>query len=159
MDMETAVRELAPQLLRYTLGRTRDAGLAEEASQEALVALVSRWRRHGPPDSPAAFTFAIARRRATRALLRRRLFSPLESILDGGPAGPASEADSRIDLRRTLAALGRLPRRDRHVLLIAASGELRLGEAARRAGYSPSTFRMRLLRARQRLRELLEAKK
>ena len=78
VDLETVVRQLAPGLLRYCAARTRDRGLAEEIAQEALAALVQRWRRHGAPDSPEAFAFAVARRRSMRALLRRRMWVPLE---------------------------------------------------------------------------------
>lgn len=161
MDLEGALVELAPQLLRYALGRTGDRGLAEEVAQDALTALVSRWRRRGSPDSPAAFVFAVARRRATRAVLRRRLLVPLEALLDGrSPSrNEEQEAGVRIELRRTLAALHRLPGNDRHALLVAASGKTGLEAAAERAGLAPSTFRMRLLRARRRLRAILEEDK
>ncbi|MEM8934108.1 MAG: sigma factor, partial [Acidobacteriota bacterium] len=64
--------DLAPGLLRYCRGRERDPSTAEEAAQDALVALVDRWQRHGPPDQPRAFAFAIARRRLARRAMRRR---------------------------------------------------------------------------------------
>lgn len=158
MDLEGSLAELAPQLLRYALGRTGERALAEEVAQDALAALVSHWRRRGSPDSPAAFAFAVARRRAGRALLRRRLFVPLETILDGYPAQTSEESDtnSRIELRRTLKALRQLSGKDRHALLVAASGEQGPEESAHRAGLAPSTFRMRLLRARRRLRAILK---
>jgi len=54
MDLESEVEEIAPRLLRYCLGEIGDRGLAEEAAQEGLTALVQRWRRQGPPESPAA---------------------------------------------------------------------------------------------------------
>ncbi len=158
MDLESALAELAPQLLRYAIARTGDFAIAEEASQDALTALVARWRRLGPPRSPAAFAFAIARRRAARAILKRRLLEPLTSLLDGrnGAARPEHDPAVRIELRETLAALRRLPVRDRDALAIAMSGDLDPREAARRAGVTPATFRMRLHRARRRLRALKE---
>lgn len=160
MDLEGSLAELAPQLLRYALGRTGERALAEEVSQDALAALVSRWQRHGPPDCPAAFAFAVARRRASRAVFRRRLFAPLETILNRNPEHDDAErmVGSRIELRRTLQALRRLSADDRHALLVAASGEVGLADAARRAGMGPSTLRMRLLRARRRLRAVLKEK-
>src|SRR3954454_15792879 len=106
MELETVVRELAPQLLRYSLGRTGDPALAEEVAQDALAALVQRWRRHGPPECAAAFVFAIARRRAFRLTFQRRLTAPLHVLLDGPSPnpGPEQRAAARIDLGRTLAA-------------------------------------------------------
>jgi len=49
MELEDVVAELAPGLLRYAKARTRSTELAEDVAQEALVALVARWRRFGPP--------------------------------------------------------------------------------------------------------------
>lgn len=80
MDLDHVLADLAPRLLRYATGRTGDPGLGEEIAQETLTALVQRWRRLGPPDSPEAFVFAIARRRAGRAVLKRRLLLPLSAV-------------------------------------------------------------------------------
>jgi RNA polymerase sigma-70 factor (ECF subfamily) len=158
MDLEQAVAGLAPGLLRYCLGRTGDRQLAEEVAQEALASLVQRWRAHGPPDSPAAFAFAVAQRRATRALLRRRLFLPFErlSSANGNGDDPGAGAERRSELRRVLRALRRLPRRDRQALLVVVVGELPMTEAALALGSSPAAVKMRVHRARQRLRALLE---
>jgi hypothetical protein len=40
--------------------------MAEDIAHDALTGLVRRWRNHGPPDSPEAFAFAIAKRRANQ---------------------------------------------------------------------------------------------
>ena len=147
--------EIAPQLLRFTLGLVGNRVAAEEASQEALVALVQRWRRHGPPDSPAAFAFAVARRRAWREVWRQRLLDPL-SVLTDRPALIENRAVAGLDAQRALLALGCLARRDREALLLVAVGELSMKDAAKCSGVSLSAFKMRLSRARQRLRELVE---
>jgi RNA polymerase sigma factor (sigma-70 family) len=158
MDLDGAVRDLAPRLLGYCLLRTGDRGLAEDLTQEALAALVHRWRRHGPPDSPAAFVFAIARRRAGRALLGRRLWLPL----DGLRGRPSSSVDPEARLlkdaerRRLARALGRLRPADREVLLLTTVAGLSLGETAAAMGTGLSAAKMRAMRARNRLRELLE---
>jgi RNA polymerase sigma-70 factor (ECF subfamily) len=158
MELETAVAELAPQLLRYGLGRTGDAALAEEVAQDALAALVLRWRRHGPPDCPAAFAFAVARRRAGRTMLRRRLLEPLQRLREVASRlpGPEESAAARAELSRVLAALRRLPRRDREALLLVAAGDLGTAAASAALGISAPAFKMRLHRARQRLKQLLE---
>ncbi|HEV7509627.1 MAG TPA: sigma-70 family RNA polymerase sigma factor [Thermoanaerobaculia bacterium] len=158
MELETVVRELAPQLLRYALGRTGDPALAEEVAQDALAALVQRWRRHGPPECAAAFVFAIARRRAFRLTFQRRLMAPLHALLDGpSPSpGPEQRATARTDLGRTLAALRQLSGKDREALLLVAAGELALSEGAGVLGISVSALKMRVHRARQRLVRILE---
>ena len=80
VDLENIIRELTPGLLRYCTARTRDRNLAEEIAQESLVALIMRWNNHGAPESAQAFLFAIARWKAARAMLRRRLLLPLQIL-------------------------------------------------------------------------------
>ncbi len=158
MDLETTICELAPRLLRYCLGLAADRPLAEESAQEALAALVARWRRYGPPESPQAFAFTVARRRLRRAQLRQRLLEPLERIRHGASPRPDPEARTlaRADLERTLAALDRLPRGHREALLLVAAGELSTASAAGVLGISRSALKMRVHRARQSLNALLE---
>lgn len=170
MELDATVAELAPRVLRYCLGRVAAPEVAEEVAQEALAALVSRWRRHGPPESPEAFVFAVARRRAFRAGLRRRLLLPLAAWTDGhgdparamAPIDPAPGLEEREvargELALTLAALARLPARDREALLLVAAGGLATAEAARVLGLSPGALKMRVHRARKRLSELLEGR-
>jgi RNA polymerase sigma-70 factor (ECF subfamily) len=158
VDLEQVVEELAPRVLRYATGRTSDHGLGEEIAQVALTALVQRWRRFGPPDSPEAFVFAVARRRAGRAVLRRRLTLPLAALALHAATGPDPEVEavSNAVARAVRAALAQLSRLDREALLLVTAGELHAAEAARLLGISESGVRMRTLRARRRLAALLE---
>ena len=158
MDLDSTVRALAPKLLGYCLLETGDPGLAEEISQDTLTALVQRWRRHGPPDSPAAFVFAIARRRSARAMVRRRLWRPLEDAFGFGDGRPNPEqATLRSDDRaRVGRALSRLKPKDRQVLLLLTVWDVGMEDAARALGISLSAAKMRAMRARRRLRGLLE---
>ncbi len=158
MDLESTLGELAPRLLRYCRGRTANHQLAEESAQEALTALVTRWRRHGPPESPEAFAFVIARRRLQRQLWRQRWFEPLERVIDDRSPQPDPESSlmTRSNLQRTLGALDRLPRRLRDAMLLVAAGELDTESAAEVLGISKSALKMRVHRARQQLGKLLE---
>jgi RNA polymerase sigma-70 factor (ECF subfamily) len=158
VDLEQTIRELAPRLLRYCLGRTGDRDLAEEVAQETLAALARRWRRYGPPESPDAFAFTVARRRVFRSMARRRLFEPLHLVAEGHHPDPNPEerAMHRSDLDQTLAAIRRLPSRDREALLLVVAGGVGTGEGARLLGISVSALKMRVSRARQRLIEILE---
>ena len=158
MDLDAVVRDLAPKVLGYCLLETRDRALAEEIAQDALAALVQRWRRHGPPDSPAGFVLAIARRRSGRARARRRLWLPIEGLLDRRDRhlNPEEQAMARAQRDRVAAALARLQRSDRQILLLVTVGGIGVDEAARLLGVSVPAAKMRALRARNRLRELLE---
>src|SRR3954465_13407466 len=59
VDLDAAVAVLAPRLVAYATGRTGCRTTGEDVAQDALTALVVRWKRHGPPESPEAFAFAI----------------------------------------------------------------------------------------------------
>ncbi len=158
MDLETEIEALAPKLLRYCLGRLGDRSLAEEVSQEALAALVARWRRHGPPDSPVAFTFSIARRRAGRLAWRQRLLAPWDELVHGSreAAAPDDIYAPRERLGRTMEALATLPAAERETLLLVAVGEMNTAEAASVQGVSRSAIKMRVHRARRKLLALVE---
>ena len=157
MTLEVALSELAPRVLRYCVGYLGDRSLGEEVAQESLAALVTTWRRWGPPDNPDAFVFAIAKRRARRTLFRRRLLLPVERLLNHRQRGPdpeqaAIENDQRA---RLLSAIRQLPRTEREAVLLVVGDGRKVHEAAAMSGVSVSAMKMRLLRARQRLRVLM----
>lgn len=155
MDLEETVRDLAPRLLRYCRGRLANLESAEDAAQSALMALVARWRAVGPPDSPAAFTFSIARRRAWRAAVRARLLEPLATLgFRHEPfADPIRGTEAKSELRRLRSELQKLSVREREAILLTVAGELSVVEAALALGISESALKMRIARARQKLKE------
>jgi RNA polymerase sigma-70 factor (ECF subfamily) len=157
-DLDSTVTLLAPKVLRYALARAGNPSIAEDVAQESLVALVRHWRQTGPPESAEAFVFAIARRRAVRAVIRQKLWVPIEHALgrrDGTP-GPEARAVSRAEHACIRGALACLPRHEREALLLVALGELSSIAAAAVLGISVSALKMRVHRARKRLAAALE---
>jgi RNA polymerase sigma-70 factor, ECF subfamily len=157
VDLEAVVAGLAPRLLAYAYARTRCRVTAEDVAQDALTALVLRWRAAGPPASPDAYAFAIARRRAGRAVARRALVAPLDALrafAHDGPDAGEIYAD-RAELISVRDGLRALPRRDREALLLRAVGELPFDAIARVMRTSPAAVKMRVSRARRRLAALL----
>jgi RNA polymerase sigma-70 factor (ECF subfamily) len=144
MDLESALTELAPNLLRFCTGLSGDPAEGEEIAQEALASLVRYWRRRGAPDSPKAFVCTVARRQAFRARWRRRLFAPLEAAEHRANPGadPEESSGGQDQMRAVLRALAELPGGDRQALLICALEELSVEEAARVLGISASAFKM-----------------
>lgn len=155
MDLDDVVRTLAPRLVAYGVARTGSLATAEDIAQEALLALVRRWRGPGTPMSPSAFAFAVAKRRAGRILARRALMVPIEFVRRFAAVEPTVEHVSmnRLELRQTLTALRSLPRRDREALLLRAIGELSYDDIAAVCGSSTAAIKMRVSRARRRLSE------
>jgi len=157
VDLDAAVAALAPRLLGYALARTGCRSTAEDVAQDALIALVRRWRAAGPPDSPDAFAFAIARRRAGRAVARRALTAPLDALrgVARDDPGVVERYADRREMDAVRRALRALPRRDREALLLRAIGELPFDAIARVMHSTPAAVKMRISRARRRLAALV----
>ena len=160
VDLEGTIAELAPRVLRYANARLGDASQAEDVAQESLAALVRACRNGGAPESPEAFVFAIARRRAGRAVWRRRLWAPLELAFGVRSETPSPEARAIAldESARVRAALARLSSRDREAILLVAVGGLSMADAAAALGLSTSAVKMRVSRARARLAARLEVR-
>jgi RNA polymerase sigma-70 factor, ECF subfamily len=83
-----------------------DLDLAEEATQDALVAALEHWPRTGVPERPAAWLLTTARNRAVDRIRRERTFAAKRHLLVAeqevaydGPAGPSYDIpDERLRL-------------------------------------------------------------
>jgi RNA polymerase sigma-70 factor, ECF subfamily len=153
VELDEIARALAPRLIGYALVRTGCVATAEDVAQDALTALVRRWRQAGPPESPEAFTFAIARRRAGRVAARRAFMAPLHVIRNLAGREPSAEQmyEHRAELAVVRSALRTLSAIDREVLLLRSVGELSFDHIAVIVGASPAAVKMRVSRARRRL--------
>lgn len=127
---------------------------SSDADAVAAEVMTIAWRRLAdvPTDDPRPWLYATARnllfaeaRRAARAA--------------GAAAGQQqySAAQELVDLDPVLArALRSLSARDREALLLVAWEDLTPSQAAKALGITSTAFRVRLLRARGRLRARLE---
>src|SRR4029453_13847366 len=80
---------------------------------------------------PGAFVFAVARRRAGRAIKRRALLKPLDFILAAQASDTGVDSyERRAELQMVIRTMKRLRRADREVLLLRAAGELSLDQIA-----------------------------
>ena len=64
-----------PRLITGLARMLRDVPLAEELTQEALVAALERWPQTGVPERPGAWLMATAKRRALDHLRRRTMLA------------------------------------------------------------------------------------
>jgi RNA polymerase sigma-70 factor, ECF subfamily len=124
------------------------------ADAEALAAEVMTiaWRRLAdlPKEDPRPWLYATARNLLLEEGRKRRRPGVMES---DGFTPPPELTQIDLDLQRALLALSPL---DREALLLIAWEDLTPAQAARTIGMSATAFRVRLLRARRRLRALLE---
>src|SRR5206468_9606061 len=64
-----------PRLITSLARMLRDVPLAEELTQDALVAALERWPTTGVPERPGAWLMATAKRRALDHLRRGRMLA------------------------------------------------------------------------------------
>jgi RNA polymerase sigma-70 factor (ECF subfamily) len=145
-----AERERVLALCLHVTGRRADA---EDALQEAFLAVHRGLGRFRAEASPSTWLHRIALRAALRVKARRRGGEPLDPEL----AGPGLEADleRRSEARRITEALARLPAGLRTVLALFAVEGFTHPEIAEVLGVPEGTVWSRLHAARKRLREEL----
>jgi RNA polymerase sigma-70 factor (ECF subfamily) len=152
VELEDVFRTYQRPVFTYfyrVVGR-RDA--AEELTQETFARACSaavRYRGDGPISH---WLFAIARRVLLEASRKGLFDRPLELDPDA-PAASEVDHEARLDLEAAFAMLRPL---DREALMLVDYLGYEPVEAARLVGVERSAFRMRLLRARARLRGLIE---
>lgn len=165
------VREQGPRLLavarRYLPGEEE----ARDCLQEAFVKAFRALPRFREGARLSTWLHRIVVNEALMALRSRRARpeEPIEPLLpafleDGHPVArfrpwprPADELAAQAELRRSVrAAIDRLPATYRTVLLLRDIEELDTAQTAQRLGVTPNAVKIRLHRARQALRELLD---
>jgi RNA polymerase sigma-70 factor (sigma-E family) len=147
-----------PALLRYALMLTGDEHLAQDLVQETLIRVQLHWRRVARADRPELYV----KRMAVNLYLgwRRGSWSRRNVLVEAPAAGregspdPAEQAADRDEM---WLLLGRLPRRQRAVLVLRYYEELTDHEIAGVLGCRVGTVRGHASRALATLRtELVE---
>jgi RNA polymerase sigma-70 factor (ECF subfamily) len=138
----------------------RDEGLAQDAVQEAFLAL---WRTAGSFVAERArastWLLTLVHRRAVDLVRReqRRRAEPLEAV----SAPPTTEAAAdeawlRLERERVQEALRQLPDAQREAIELAYYGGFSQSELAERLGEPLGTIKSRMFTGLARLRELLD---
>jgi RNA polymerase sigma-70 factor, ECF subfamily len=132
------------------------ASAVDDAAQEAVLRAWSAWRRSGAPDHPAAWMATIARREA----VRWRSGPPGRSWASATdeppePARPALEEDDVLERLDVNEALTHLAPVDRLLIRLRYEADLTQPDIARATGLPEGTVKIRLHRARKKLRSHL----
>ncbi len=138
----------------YALRRTSREDAADVVAETFLVA----WRRLDDVDERGElpWLYAVARRTLLsqhRSARRQRAIA--ERVAAADTPGRAERPADSFESRRLHDALAGLSESEREVLMLTAWEELSGPEAARVLGCSATAYRIRLHRARSRLRERL----
>jgi RNA polymerase sigma-70 factor (ECF subfamily) len=161
--VEAAFREHRAQVLAALVRRLRDFELADDALQEAFTLALERWAKDGPPSSPAAWLFTVARNRAIDRLRSPRASEqPLDQVGDDEqPSSPATDqlpdtlteiGDERLSLLFTCCHPA-LALEARVALTLQAVAGLTAAEIARAFLVPDATMGQRLVRAKRKIRD------
>ncbi|WP_432129918.1 RNA polymerase sigma factor [Streptomyces tendae] len=158
--LETVFRLESPRVIAGVARLVRDVGIAEELTQDALVAALEQWPRDGVPDNPGAWLMATARRRAVDLIRRRETYArKLAEIGRDLPAAapppeePADPEDIDDDLLRLVftACHPVLSAEARIALTLRLLGGLTTPEIARACLVPEPTVAQRIVRAKRTL--------
>ena len=136
----------------------RDSALAEDAVQEAFLAVWRSAHRYIPERSkPSTWILTFVHRRAVD-LVRREERRRTEQLTDDEALSGGSvdeEAWLRLERERVQAALRQLPDQQREAIELAYYGGFTQSELAERLGQPLGTIKSRMFTGLARLRELL----
>jgi RNA polymerase sigma-70 factor (ECF subfamily) len=162
---EVFYREHVDGIERFVSRRVGDRESAADLTAEIFLAAIDSAHRYQVRlGTPKAWLLGIARVHVAGDARRRDRQRVGEERLRGSALldeDDAARLDARIDAaaqsRRLYEAMDALPEAERAVLELVALDELGLTEAAAAAGVRPVTARVRLHRARRKLRAELDA--
>jgi RNA polymerase sigma factor (sigma-70 family) len=161
-EIEGLLRHLAPQVLGAVVRRFGHFDMAEDATQEALLAAATQWPADSIPANPRGWLITVASRRLTDLLRseqarQRRENTVAERTLPEEWLAPAPDAP-RTDSDDTLILLfmcchPSLSPASQIALTLRAIGGLGTSEVARAFLVSEETMTRRITRAKQTIKD------
>lgn len=162
VEVEGLLRRLTPQVLGAVVRRYGHFDLAEDATQEALLAATTQWPKEGLPHDPTAWLITVAARRLTDLLraeqARRRREEAVAHWALSETAGRGADQEHPTDGDDTLVLLfmcchPSLSVASQIALTLRAVGGLSLTEIARALLTSEQTATRRITRAKQSIKD------
>ena len=159
-DVESLLRQLAPQVLGAVVRRYGNFDTAEDAVQEAMLAAATQWPNDGLPDNPKGWLITVAARRLTDLLrseqARRRREDTvarweLSRQQADTPESPADSDDTLILL--FMCCHPALSPPSQIALTLRAVGGLATAEVARAFLVAEATMTRRINRAKQQIKD------
>jgi RNA polymerase sigma factor (sigma-70 family) len=157
-EIEELLHRLAPQVLGAVARRYGHFDLAEDATQEALVAAADRWPKQGLPETPRAWLVTVAARRLTdllraeQARRRREDAVALWTLAADGESSADAHREAEADDSLVVLFMcchPSLSPASQIALTLRAVGGLTVNEIARAFLTSEETITRRISRAKQ----------
>ena len=140
------------RLFAYLMRSTGDYYLSGDILQESFTRYLEKYGEEGP--SPALL-YTIARNAVVDGHRKQgRDTRPPDDQLPSGP-NPETQMMVREDYRRVLAAMQELEHEERDILSLVVSSGLPYREIARIAGTSEANVKVRVHRARVKLKKMM----
>ncbi len=162
VDLAALVETYSTLLFRVAHSVLRSRAEAEDVVQDTFIRVLEHRRTLPTVRDMRVWLVRIA---WNLALDRKRRIQPeqIDEVFARGLVAKGTAADQALDeaecLRSVLIEVERLPKAERHVLLLAAVDEMSTVEIAAVLGKSESAVRALLFRARTRLRERVAQRK
>lgn len=158
LDADQVIVQFAPALARVAASYERDRGLREDLFQEICLAVASALPRLEDEAKLKPFVFRIAHNRAVSHVAKRVREPRPGPDADSLPSGAPGHEQALIASERTAAlldAVRRLKLPYRQVITLVLE-ELSYEEIAAALGLTVSNVGVRVNRAKERLKELLD---
>jgi len=159
-DVESLLRQLAPQVLAAVVRRYGNFDTAEDAVQEAMLTAATQWASEGVPDHPKGWLITVSARRLTDLLRSEQARRRREDTVARWELPPhqTDGTDNTPDSDDTLILLfmcchPALSQPAQIALTLRAVGGLTTTEVARAFLVSESTMTRRITRAKQQIKD------
>ncbi len=161
-EFERLIAPIADRMIRTVWRIVRDAGDAEDAFQDALLNVWKRWDRIRGHPNPHALVLRICIHSALDVVRQRsrrqKSMEPHgipEALADQAPlaAERLAGAQQGAEVMRAIASLSK---NQAQAILLHAVDEMPYNDVAAQMGCAEATVRKHVLRARTKLRALLE---
>jgi RNA polymerase sigma-70 factor (sigma-E family) len=155
-DFASFAAVAAPRLGRTARLLTADRHLAEDLVQSTLLAVYLRWHRVGAMDAPHAYAQRVLY--TTFCSWRGRRWTaerPMPDVPERAAAGPDGDPAEQGGHGGVAAALARLPRRQRAVVVARFYDDLSVEQTAALLGCTTGTVKTHTSRALHALRAVL----
>ena len=161
-EIEDLLRRLAPQVLGAVVRRYGSFDLAEDATQEALLAASMQWPQDGLPGNPRAWLITVASRRLTDLLRSEQARRQREDMVarwaltervTSRPDAPSAGDTSDTLVLLLLCCHPSLSVASQIALTLRAVGGLSTAEIARALLGSEQTVTRRITRAKQAIKD------
>ena len=160
MDFRTQLTLEVSPLRRFARALTGDPSLADDLVQDCVERALAKSHLYDPTRPLRAWLYAVLRNlyiSGLRRTGRSSVVKTVEDLIDGEDAVPP-EQEHGLAAGSVTEALDRLSPQHREVIVLVALEEMSYRDVAEILGVPVGTVMSRLSRAREHLRQLLEAR-